>query len=54
MWLMIDVVGNHMGQTSYTNPSVIPFNSASDYHDCSGCPSDCNIHDYYVRDGACG
>jgi len=45
MWLMLDVVGNHMAPLS--DPSSFnPFNQWSHFHDCGGCPSGCNVNDY--------
>lgn len=46
MYLMVDIVGNHMGEgdtSTYT-----PFNQAWQYHDCAGCPADCNIHNFFT------
>eukprot|EP01084_Bolivina_argentea_P101096 181314_1 len=41
-YLMIDVVGNHMGppqNNNYNNfKGYNPFNQTSHYHDCNGCP----------------
>jgi len=41
---MLDVVANHVGPVGYTYTSINPFNSASHYHDCTPCPSDCSIN----------
>eukprot|EP01106_Pelomyxa_sp_JSP_P018331 TRINITY_DN82_c0_g1_i5.p1 TRINITY_DN82_c0_g1~~TRINITY_DN82_c0_g1_i5.p1 ORF type:complete len:363 (-),score=35.91 TRINITY_DN82_c0_g1_i5:581-1669(-) len=46
VWVMVDVVANHVGNVGYDYSSIVPFNSAADYHDCSGCPSSCNIEDF--------
>lgn len=36
MWLMVDVVGNHMGTPPNGDVSQFsPFNNTSHYHDCS-------------------
>jgi len=43
---MFDVVGNHVGNVGYDYSSINPFNSATYYHDCNGCPSSCNIENY--------
>jgi len=45
MYLMIDVVANHMGNPSQygSYSEFVPFNSPDHYHDCNGCPSSCNI-----------
>jgi alpha-amylase len=45
MYLMVDVVANHAWTTSDVSNNH-PFNSPSDYHDCSGCPTGCNVNDY--------
>ncbi|KAH3766637.1 acidstable alpha-amylase [Pelomyxa schiedti] len=46
MWVMFDVVGNHVGNVGYDYSSINPFSTSTYYHDCSGCPSSCNIEDY--------
>jgi len=48
MYLMIDVVGNHMGNPSQggSYSEFVPFNSAEHYHDCNGCPGSCNIENW--------
>ena len=56
MYLMIDVVANHMGlapQIQGTDgiskddfSSFVPFNDSSHYHDCSNCPKSCWISDW--------
>ena len=33
-----------MSAVGFNYSGLIPFNSASDYHDCNGCDADCNIH----------
>ena len=46
MYLMLDVVANHMAALSMVGGDVSalhPFEQAGDYHDCSGCDADCNI-----------
>ena len=45
MYLMIDVVANHMGNPSAARgySDFVPFNSSAHYHDCDGCPRSCNI-----------
>ena len=46
MWLMLDVVANHMAALSMVDgnySALQPFDQPSDYHDCSGCDHDCNI-----------
>lgn len=45
MYLMVDVVANHMGYAS--DPSTfVPFNQQSDFHTCNGCPSQCTITNF--------
>ena len=43
---MVDVVGNHVGPVDHDYSSIVPFNQASHYHDCSNCPNDCQIQDF--------
>lgn len=51
IWVMVDVVQNHMGPdpNGVTGAGFNPFNQTSYYHDCSGCPSNCNIQDWNNR-----
>ena len=46
MWVMVDVVGNHMGGTIDDIGSFAPFNQGSHYHDCNGCTTNCDITDF--------
>jgi len=46
IWVMVDVVANHVGPVGYDYSSIFPFNQPSHYHDCNGCPSGCSISDY--------
>lgn len=46
VWVMVDVVGNHVGPVGYDYSSIVPFNQPSHYHDCSNCPSGCQIQDF--------
>lgn len=46
IWVMVDVVANHVGPVGYNYGSINPFNSASYYHDCNNCPSGCSISNY--------
>lgn len=46
MYLMVDIIANHAGPVGYDYSSIYPFNKAEHYHDCNGCPSDCNIANY--------
>lgn len=50
MYLMVDIIANHAGPVGYDYSSIYPFNSTDHYHDCNGCPSDCNIADYMNDD----
>jgi len=42
----VDVVGNHMGPVGFNYEGIVPFNTSSFYHDCNGCPSNCQIQDF--------
>jgi len=46
MWVMVDVVGNHMGGTISEISGFAPFNQPEHYHDCNGCDSSCDITDF--------
>ena len=47
MYLMIDVVANHMGiPDNYDYTQLTPFNESYYFHSCDDCPSDCNIADW--------
>eukprot|EP01084_Bolivina_argentea_P226656 382831_1 len=47
MYLMIDVVANHVGIPPNNDITKInPFNSWNDYHSCNVCPSSCNIENW--------
>lgn len=46
IWVMVDVVANHVGPVGYNYTTISPFNSASHYHGCSDCPSGCQIQDF--------
>eukprot|EP01116_Phalansterium_solitarium_P017246 TRINITY_DN4198_c0_g1_i1.p1 TRINITY_DN4198_c0_g1~~TRINITY_DN4198_c0_g1_i1.p1 ORF type:complete len:468 (-),score=96.29 TRINITY_DN4198_c0_g1_i1:172-1575(-) len=46
MWVMLDVVGNHVGPVGYDYSGIYPFNSSTHYHDCSPCPAGCSISDW--------
>jgi alpha-amylase len=43
MLMMVGVVANHVGPVGTNYTSIPQFSDASSYHDCNGCPSDCNI-----------
>jgi len=46
MYLMVDIVANHASPDSDISNNQ-PFNDASMYHDCNGCPNGgCNVADY--------
>jgi len=49
MWVMIDVVGNHMGGTINDISGFAPFNLPEHYHDCNGCDSSCDITDFNTQ-----
>jgi alpha-amylase len=44
VWVMVDVVANHVGIQDIKG--VVPFNQTWNYHDCKGCPQDCNMRVY--------
>jgi alpha-amylase len=44
IWVMLDVVANHMGPVNVGQLS--PFNQTEHYHRCVACPSTCQINDY--------
>jgi len=44
IWVMLDVVANHMGPVNVGQLS--PFNQPEHYHRCMACPSTCQINDY--------
>ena len=46
IWVLLDVVGNHMGGSINDIGGYWPFNDPSHYHDCQGCQSDCSISDF--------
>ncbi len=51
MYVMIDVVANHMGSKMEDIPYLNPFNKTTDYHDCGCvngdcCPDSCWVEDY--------
>lgn len=43
---MVGVVANHVGPVGHNYSSIVQFNRESYYHDCTGCPSSCNIQDW--------
>jgi alpha-amylase len=45
MLLMVDVVANHASSDADVSANR-PFSSPDDYHDCAGCPADCNVANY--------
>jgi alpha-amylase len=45
IWVMVDVVANHMSDR-FPISQLIPFNETYHYHDCKGCPEDCNINEF--------
>eukprot|EP00026_Physarum_polycephalum_P007939 Phypoly_transcript_08011.p1 GENE.Phypoly_transcript_08011~~Phypoly_transcript_08011.p1 ORF type:complete len:464 (+),score=43.48 Phypoly_transcript_08011:118-1509(+) len=46
IWVMVDVVANHVGPVGYSYSTIVPFNDASHYHNCNSCPSGCQIQDF--------
>ena len=49
MWVMLDVVGNHMGYGAPSG-SFAPLDQPEMYHDCDSCPQYCNIDDWQDQD----
>ena len=46
IWVMVDVVGNHMASVGFDFSQLVPFNQSEYFHDCSGgCDSSCSIPD---------
>ncbi|ELR25454.1 acidstable alpha-amylase [Acanthamoeba castellanii str. Neff] len=45
VWVMLDVVANHMGG-NVPMSQLSPFNQSEHYHRCVACPSNCQINDY--------
>lgn len=43
MYVMVGVVANHVGPVGWDFSSIPQFNNLACYHDCNGCPGDCNI-----------
>jgi alpha-amylase len=46
IWVMVDVVGNHMGGSIGDVGGFAPFNQQEHYHDCQGCGGGCDITDF--------
>jgi alpha-amylase len=46
IWVMVDVVANHMGGTIDDIDGFYPFNQPDHYHDCNGCTTNCDITDF--------
>jgi len=51
MYVMLDVVMNHMGNLGSDYSEAVPFNSSEYYHDCTSCPASCNIEEYVCFNG---
>ncbi|GAB5355673.1 hypothetical protein AAMO2058_000225800 [Amorphochlora amoebiformis] len=47
IWIMLDVVVNHMGAYIDQLPSFVPFNDSKYFHSCATCPENCMIQDFY-------
>ena len=43
IWVMADVVANHMADVNFAYSTLSTFNSPQHYHDCSICDANCNI-----------
>eukprot|EP01129_Flabellula_baltica_P013033 TRINITY_DN5987_c0_g1_i2.p1 TRINITY_DN5987_c0_g1~~TRINITY_DN5987_c0_g1_i2.p1 ORF type:complete len:404 (+),score=64.47 TRINITY_DN5987_c0_g1_i2:283-1494(+) len=46
IWVMVDVVANHVGPVGYNYTTINPFNKATHYHGCDQCPPGCSISDW--------
>ncbi|KYQ93843.1 putative alpha-amylase [Tieghemostelium lacteum] len=46
IYVMLDVVANHVGPVNYDYSSIVPFNEPTHYHNCSDCPSQCTIDNF--------
>ncbi|KAN0055305.1 hypothetical protein ACTA71_008415 [Dictyostelium dimigraforme] len=46
IWVMLDVVANHVGPVNYDYSTIVPFNSDEHYHNCTTCPQYCTIVDF--------
>jgi alpha-amylase len=47
IWVMVDVVANHMGiPNNYDFSQLTPFNTSAFFHSCASCPSNCWISDW--------
>lgn len=46
IWVMLDVVANHVGPVGNNFSGISPFNNPSHYHGCDSCPSQCSMNDY--------
>lgn len=46
VWVMLDVVANHVGPVGSDFSSIVPWNQSAHYHSCSSCPSQCTIQQY--------
>lgn len=46
IWVMLDVVANHVGPVNYDYSSIVPFDQSTYYHGCTACPSNCQIQDW--------
>jgi hypothetical protein len=53
IWVMVDVVANHVGPVGYSYNTIVPFNQAAHYHGCSSCPSGCQIQDFTNQPQVC-
>ena len=44
MWIMVDVVLNHVAPVGFDFSSIVPFDRSEHYHDCVPCPENCMIN----------
>ncbi|KAH3758141.1 acidstable alpha-amylase [Pelomyxa schiedti] len=50
IWVMIDVVANHVGPVDFNYTTIVPYNLPEHYHGCEGCDTnadtECWVYDY--------
>mmetsp|Transcript_21694 Transcript_21694/g.33722 ORF Transcript_21694/g.33722 Transcript_21694/m.33722 type:complete len:472 (-) Transcript_21694:75-1490(-) len=46
IYVMVDVVANHMGPVGFNYTTLTPFNTQSSYHDCYDYCTNCDIQNY--------
>jgi alpha-amylase len=46
VWVMVDVVANHVGPVEFDYRTIVPFNKEYHYHRCDPCPPGCSIQNW--------